>query len=244
MIWIIGGTTEGRELARRLNGIDKFIVTIATEGGREFINSDRVLVGRMDKDEMTRFVKANNIKGIVDLSHPYAKVVSENARAVSEKLGIEYLRYVRDKTEFDDDTIYLKSFEECYKYLQGIKGTVFFTTGSKNIGDFEKLKGGNRFIYRVLPAIESLEECKKYNIKMRDIVAILGPFSIGINMAIFSEYKADYVIMKNSGDKGGTLEKLKACKSLGIRAIIIDREKEEGFKDFNTLENIIREKFI
>ena len=47
-------------------------------------DTDNLYIGRL-KDEMIDF-KDNNIDMIVDLSHPYAKIVSENASFVSEKL--------------------------------------------------------------------------------------------------------------------------------------------------------------
>lgn len=244
MIWIIGGTSEGRELVGRLRELDNYIVTIATEGGKEFLESERVYVGRLNKEEMIKFAIDNKITVIIDLSHPYAKIVSLNAKEISKELGIEYLRFVRNKSYYSDNVINLSSYEECYEYLQGIKGTVFFTTGSKNIGDFEKVKGDNRFIYRILPALDSIVECRKFEVKMKDIVALLGPFSIEFNKTMFNEYKADYVIMKDSGKKGGTLEKINACEDLGIKAIIIDREEEAGFYSLDSIEKIVKEKFL
>lgn len=244
MIWIIGGTSEGRELVHRLGNNNKYIITIATEGGKEFLDSNNIFVGRLSKDEMKQFALDNNINAIVDLSHPYAKIVSENAKIVSEELKIEYLRYVRKKADNNENAIYLKSYEECYKYLGKIEGNIFFTTGSKNIGDFEKVKGKNRFIYRILPALDSLVECRKYNIKMEDIVSILGPFSIEFNKIMFEEYKADYVIMKDSGTRGGTTEKIQACEELGIKAIIIGREEENGFHSLEALEKVLKDKYL
>ncbi|NLK44308.1 MAG: precorrin-6A reductase [Tissierellia bacterium] len=242
MIWIIGGTSEAREIVNRIKDLNNYIVTIATDGGKEFIYSHRLLTGRMNYQEMVRFCKEYKISLIVDLSHPYAKIVSENAKQVAKDLKIYYIKYIRSKTEFKINAIYLKNYEEAYNYLSTISGTVFFTTGSKNIGDFEKVRGNNRFIYRILPAMESIEECRKYNIQMKDIVAVLGPFSKEYNKIMFKEYKVKYCVMKDSGQKGGTLEKLQACEELGIIPIVIGREDEDGIKDLDLIEKIIREK--
>lgn len=237
MIWIIGGTSESRELLNRIKDQDNFIMTIATEGGLDFFDSDRVIVGRLSTDEMIDFIKKYNIGTIVDLSHPYAKVVTDNAKEVSKKMDIRYIRYVRKRIKLQKNEIYLDSYEDCYEYLKEISGVVFFTTGSKNIEDFEKIRGDNRFIYRVLPALESLEICKKNKIHMRDIVAVLGPFSKELNEAMLKEYSADYCVMKDSGDAGGTMEKIIACRELDISPIIIGREEEEGIID---LEDIVK----
>lgn len=242
MIWIIGGTSEAREIVDRIKDLNNYIVTIATDGGKEFVNSDKLLVGRMSYKDMVKFCEENKISLIVDLTHPYAKIVSENAKQVAKDLEIYYIRYMRDKIELKINAIYLNSYDEAYDYLSKISGTVFFTTGSKNIGDFEKVRDKNRFIYRILPAMESIEECKKHNVHMKDIVAVLGPFSKEYNKVMLDEYKAKYCIMKDSGHKGGTLEKLQACEELGVIPIVIGRETENGVKDLDLIEKIIRER--
>lgn len=240
MIWIIGGTSEGRKIVESIKDLDNYLVTIATDGGREFFPTENLVVGRMTYDEMVNFGKENNISMIVDLTHPYAKIVSDNGKKVAKELEISYIRYIRQISEKSKDAIYLSSYEESYEYLSNIKGTVFFTTGSKNIGDFEKVRGENKFIYRILPAIESLEICKVHNIAMKDVVAILGPFSLEFNKTMLQEYKADYCLMKDSGKPGGTLEKIQACEDLGVIPIIIARDEEEGIHDLKKIEEIIR----
>lgn len=240
MIWIIAGTSEGREIISRIKDLDNYIVTIATDGGKEFISTDKLIVGRMSYDEMIIFAKEHSISMIVDLTHPYAKIVSANAKKISKELDIKYIRYVRDKVDTISDSIYLKSYEESYEYLSKIKGTVFFTTGSKNVKDYEKIKKDNRFIYRILPAIDSIEECRKYNVSMKDTVAVLGPFSKRYNKIMLEEYKADYCVMKDSGDKGGTMEKIQACEELGVKAIVIGREDEIGINNLDDIEKVIR----
>ncbi|MCK9443168.1 MAG: precorrin-6A/cobalt-precorrin-6A reductase [Tissierellaceae bacterium] len=74
----------------------------------------------------------------------------------------------------------------------------------------------------------------------RDIIAVLGPYSKEYNKAMFWEYNPKYCIMKDSGEKGGTLEKLLACEDLGIIPIVIGRESEEGIIDLDLVERSIR----
>lgn len=240
MIWIIGGTSEGRKIVENIGDIVNYLVTIATDGGKEFFPEEKLIVGRMSYEEMISFGREREITMIVDLTHPYAKIVSDNGKKVAKELKIPYIRYVRETSRLSKRAIYLSSYEESYEYLSRIEGTVFFTTGSKNIGDFEKIRAGNRFVYRVLPTVESLEICKKYNINMKDIVAVLGPFSLKLNKVMLSEYKADYCIMKDSGKAGGTEEKIKACEDLDIIPIIISRYEEEGIHDLEKIEEMIR----
>lgn len=234
MIWIIGGTSETHELVEKLKGNKEYIITVATPSGKEVLEDERVLVSRLNLEEMINFIKDNNIKNVIDMSHPYAVEVSKNAREASKICNTYYFRYLRESADTKDAFVF-PSINNCMEFLKTIDGCVFFTTGSKNIRDFENVRGENRFIYRVLPSSESIRECDKCGLKMQDVVAILGPVSEELNTAMFKEYGADYVVMKDSGIKGGTEEKIKACKKLGIIPIVIGRVDESGFDSIDKL---------
>lgn len=238
MIWIIGGTTETHELVEKLKGKRDYIITVATESGKEVLGDERVVVSRLSKEDMIKFIMDNNITTLIDMSHPYAVEVSKNAKEAAKNCGIEYIRYLRESAELEDAIVF-SNMEECMDFLKGIKGNVFFTTGSKNIKDFEKVRGENRFIYRVLPSLESIEECVKNGLKLKDIVAILGPVSCELNEGMFKEYKSEYVVMKDSGIKGGTREKILACRKLGITPLVIGRVEEKGFDSIDKLVEMI-----
>jgi precorrin-6A/cobalt-precorrin-6A reductase len=234
LIWIIGGTSEAAELAGIFSKKTDVIITVATPVGEEFLQHGQVKIGRLTSEEMIGFARENNIKLIVDASHPYALEVSKNAREAARNTGIEYLRFSRPKTKIDQ-ACYVDSMDACLNLLKGISGTVFFTTGSSSISEFEKVRGDNRFIYRVLPTVESMEICRQAGIALKNMIGVLGPFSLEMNQAMFREYAPAYVVMKNSGQQGGTEEKLEACRSLGIAPIILERDEENGFNDLDLL---------
>ncbi len=237
MIWIIGGTSEAVELANRLAGRMGYIMTAVTESEREFIKDDNVIIHRLSEADMEGFIKENSIGIIVDMSHPYAYEVTDNAKQAAEKCNVKYIRYERGRTEDIEGCIYMHSLSECLEFLKTVKGCVFFTTGSKNIREFESIRGENRFVYRVLPAAASIRECEDNNAKMKDIIASLGPYSAGFNAAMFREYGAQYVVMKDSGRQGGTAEKIEACRKLNIKPVVIGRRDEEGM---SSVGDIIR----
>lgn len=60
--------------------------------------------------------------------------------------------------------------------------------------------------------------------------------SEAMNYQMFKDFKADYVVMKDSGKEGGTIEKIKACKSLGITPVVIGRQGiDAGFESIEEL---------
>ena len=74
---------------------------------------------------------------------------------------------------------------------------------------------------------------------MKDIVAVLGPVSEALNIAMFQEYHSEYVVMKDSGKTGGTPQKINACRKLGITSVLICRKDEEGISDLDVLAEMI-----
>jgi len=237
LIWVIGGTSEAKQLINRLKGKKEFVATVATYSGAEMIHDLQPIVGRMDYKEMVQFIREKSIDTIVDMSHPYALEVTQNARAASCETGTVYIRFVRKSSDMED-CIFVESIEKCVSYLKNVKGCVFFTTGIKNIRDFEKIRDSNRFIYRVLPSVFSIQECVDRGIRMEDIIAILGPVTEEMNYQMFRDYKVDYVVMKDSGKEGGTIEKINACKRLDITPIVILRQSEE--KGIENIEEILK----
>ncbi|KRQ85911.1 Precorrin-6A reductase [Caloramator mitchellensis] len=238
MIWVISGTSDAKRLLKNIHDKVKYIATVATDEGEKEFEAFNVVSGRLNYEDMIKFIIKNEIKLIIDMSHPFAKEVSDNARKASEKMNIKYIRYLRNDIELDGALLF-DDFEECAEFLEDKQGNVFFTIGSKNIGVFEKIKRGRRFIYRVLPAEFSIAECRIYNVPMDDIIAMKGTFSIELNAALFKEFGVKYVVMKDSGVEGGSVEKIQACKMLNIAPLVIRRPKEEGFNNLNEIMELI-----
>ncbi|MBS5312803.1 MAG: precorrin-6A/cobalt-precorrin-6A reductase, partial [Clostridiales bacterium] len=109
-ILIFAGTTEGRQLAEYAvkKGIP-CIVSAATEYGEELLENDlqlqkekhkkselRVIQGRMDQQEMEAFFEKEQVGLVIDATHPFAVIVTENIQRACKNSGIEYLRCLRD----------------------------------------------------------------------------------------------------------------------------------------------------
>ena len=83
-ILIFAGTTEGRKLSEHLceRGIEH-TVCVATEYGEIVLHENpfaHVHMGRMDSEGMRSFFAEQKCKLIVDATHPYAAIVTENIK--------------------------------------------------------------------------------------------------------------------------------------------------------------------
>ncbi|PSJ30849.1 cobalt-precorrin-6A reductase [Peptostreptococcus russellii] len=233
MILVLGGTSDSLKICDRLSeiGISDFILSVATEFGRELAESHakEIVNGKMDKEEMVDFIKENEIRQVIDATHPYAVEVSRNAIDACEEADIKYIRFERKSLleeikyqgEFVVDTI-----EEACNMIMNHEEweNVFIAIGSKNLGTYVKLLKSKTLTARVLPTSDVLRNCEAMGLNADNILAIKGPFSKEINVAILKHAKVDVVITKESGFAGGFLDKVEACEEVGIPIIIIKRK--------------------
>lgn len=228
---VFAGTNEGRRICEFLAD-NKISVTacVATEYGSLVMpNSDyiKVLEGRLSKAEIEELLKAFDL--VIDATHPYAKIVSENIKLAIEKMKKEYIRIIRPQVNYEN-VIKVTDIIEACEYLNNTKGNVLITTGSKELEPYKSVKGyQERLFFRFLPTVDALNECKRLEIKPSNIICMQGPFGVNINKAMLEQVDAKYMVTKETGQSGGFLEKLEASKQLGVKVILIGKPlKEEG----------------
>lgn len=252
-IVIFAGTTEGRRLSEILAeaGI-AHTVCVATEYGEIVMREQtdmaeaeqagshplvRIHRGRMDREQMRDFLRNGEYEIVVDATHPYARVVTENIQgAVAMLQPLEknvqfpiYLRLEREingAAEAEDNVTNIQYFAnntDCARALEDTEGNILLTTGSKELAVYcASGRLNDRLYVRILPGRESLELCMEQGIKGRQILALQGPFSTEMNAAILKQYDIRHMVTKNSGRAGGYQEKLEAAKLLGIPAYVIE----------------------
>ena len=233
-ILIFAGTTEGRKLSECLSKADILhTVCVATEYGEIVLTENacaHVHRGRMDVEEMSAFISDGQFSAVVDATHPYAQVVTENIRNAMKGMDIPYIRLKRETDDsYDYDKI--RSFEcneDCAEALLQINGNILLTTGSKELSvycGYEGLK--DRLYVRVLPGLESLSLCNENGIMGKHILALQGPFTVDMNEAMLRQYDISCLVTKKSGRAGGYIEKLEAAKRLDIPVYVVERANVE-----------------
>lgn len=231
-ILIFAGTTEGRELSERLcENREEHWVSVATEYGVQVLKEDchaHVVKGRMDVKQMQDFAKEKGITLVVDATHPYATEVSENIQAALQNTGILLWRLQRELPERTGENIhYFSDHEECAQALSKVSGAVFLTTGSKNLSSYVRdAKLQKRLVVRVLPGMESMALCEQAGLQGKQIVAMQGPFSTEMDVALMRQFQIRVLVTKQSGKNGGFFEKLEAAKQLQIPVFVIGAPKE------------------
>ncbi|WP_026497287.1 precorrin-6A reductase [Butyrivibrio sp. WCD3002] len=227
-VLVFGGTTEGRVLAGYLRDAKiPHEISVATEYGGEILRDtgeDSLVVGRKNAEEITQLIKSDDFSVVVDSTHPFATAVSKEIKTACEMTGVTYLRLKRNTdAAFDGGrTIFVDTLEEAISELSKEEGRILLLTGSK---DLEKIAVGlpdvSRVFARVLPNEESIAKCVAAGLKGRQIIAMQGPFSKQMNVALIKEVGASVILTKESGKTGGLDEKLEAAGECGVKTVVI-----------------------
>ena len=239
-VMIFGGTSEGRELAEyaEAHHIPVLVSVVSGYGESLLRESDLVQVhtGALDEAAMRQFLREAAPKLVLDATHPYARVVTEQVAALCRELAIPYQRILRrsetEKAAGQDSmpVFVVDSVSEAAACLKQDGRPVLLTTGSKEL---EAFAGDpvlrERIFARVLPDSQVLKKCEDLGLHGTHVIAMQGPFSVELNCALLRTVQAGWLVTKEAGKRGGFAEKMEAARQCGVSVVVIRRPvQEEG----------------
>ncbi len=225
---IFSGTTEGRELSRRLAEAGAQVaVCVATEYGCEeqgAFPGIEIRRGPLSPEEKAALLSDAIL--CVDATHPYSRKISESVKSACGEAGVTLLRLKRPESSLKNAHI-VESAEEAASFLQEREGNILLTTGAKELSVYSILPP-SRLFPRVLPTRESIGACEALGIPHRNIIAMQGPFTQEMNAATIRQFQIRYLVSKDGGTPGGFAEKAAAAEETGAELIVLRRPEENG----------------
>lgn len=226
---VVAGTADAAEFIAAQPPQTEILATTFSRLGAECIAQRpglRLQSGALDKEGFRRLLAEFQPDCLVDLSHPFAVEVSQNAKAAAEACQVQYLRYER-QTLSDapgGDVRHFADFPAAAEACREIEGNVLLTIGSKNLHYFLNLPDFHqRFYLRVLAESRILQELEAMQIDPGHIFAMKGVASAELNVALARQCGAAAMVSKDSGAAGGLPEKMRAAAELHIPLLLIDR---------------------
>ena len=245
MILFLAGTSDSRAAATFLKdaGVELTLSTVSSYG-RILAEAEGLICrdGILDQSGLVKWLKENRGTMLIDGTHPYATAASLAALGAAKEAGVSYIRLERPERPIPvAPWIHsVMSTEEAAKKAFELGKSVLLTTGSRTLKIFVEAKPEDgRLVARILPEPDGIGDARNLGFLPRDIIAMEGPFSQEMNEALIRHVGAQVVVMKNSGDAGGTFEKLAACETMGIAAVVIDRPQIQFPKVVETKEELL-----
>lgn len=245
---VFAGTTEGREIVEFLARQDVLVTACAATayGGALLPAGERLTVStkRLTAGEMETLFAAERFDLVVDATHPYAGAVTENIAGACAATGTDYVRLLRAGTAAPEDAVFVPDIPAAVRYLEGTRGNILLTTGSKELCRFACLRGFSDRVYaRVLPMEDSLRACREAGLPNAHILAMQGPFSKELNAAMLRSVNAKFLVTKDSGAAGGFDEKLRAAGETGAGTVVIGRPPQREGLDFDRTVSLLCRRF-
>ena len=110
---------------------------------------------------MEQFLKENRFDFVIDATHPYAAVVTQNIRRACAAAEVPCYRCLREESQLQaGNLIRVETTEQAVQRLNEMPGNILLTTGSKELAASTKVSGFAERVYpRVLPLANVVESC-------------------------------------------------------------------------------------
>jgi precorrin-6A/cobalt-precorrin-6A reductase len=220
-VLILGGTTEGYELAEALARDKRFVATYSLAGRTKtpLLPGGSTRVGGFGGAQgLAAWLRADGVAAVVDATHPYAARISANATEATDALGVPLLRLDRPewRAKPGDDWRVVPSAGAAVEALGATPRRVFLAIGRTDLAVFRAAPQHGYVIRSVdAPDADSMPP---------DSTVILerGPFAIDAEVALMQARAIDTIVCKNSGGEAA-YGKIAAARQLGIPVVMIRR---------------------
>ncbi|WP_003541421.1 precorrin-6A reductase [Desulfotomaculum nigrificans] len=232
MILVLAGTVEGRQTAALLqeHGF-RVTASVVSPYGAELLSRQGVScvrTGPLDELSLQALLQ-QGVSLLVDATHPFATAISQLAMQVARRLGVPYLRLERPAAELPPHPLVhpVESLQQGIDRSLALGRVWFSTLGSKHLPTLvvAARRSGVKLVARVLPDLNVIKACLNLGLNPADIVALQGPCSEDLNLALYRQYRAQVVLTKDSGGTGGVPEKVAAAVKAGIPIVVWQRPR-------------------
>ncbi|WP_151641464.1 cobalt-precorrin-6A reductase [Corynebacterium sp. 11A] len=230
---ILGGTSEGRDLAKRMLA-ENWEVTTSLAGR---VANPRLPVGMVriggfgGPAGLAQWIVSNDIDVLIDATHPFAEVISESAAEASRATGRPLIALHRPAwtPQPRDRWHSVHSVEEAARVVARDYSHIFLTIGRQKLAHFAADTHNLYVIRCVDPPEVALPPRNR-------VLLDRGPFDVAGEKKLMIGNQIDVVVTKNSGGNY-TRAKLDAARELGIDVVMVERPPLPGGSNVIVVDN-------
>jgi precorrin-6A/cobalt-precorrin-6A reductase len=236
-ILILGGTTEARELAKRLAKRVEYDVVVSLAGRTKSpaLQPTPVRVGGFGGAAgLADYLIREKINALIDATHPYANVISANASTAARQTGVPFVALRRPAWVALGGDLWkeVADVAAAVRLLGKPARRVFVTLGRNDIGALTDAPQHFYLIRSVDPVEPPLP------LPQVSYITARGPFTEADDRALMDLHGIDAVIAKNSGGTA-SYGKIAAARALAIEVIMLRRPPPADVPAVETVEAAI-----
>lgn len=211
-ILLLGGTTEARELATRLEG-HEVVSSLAGRVAAPVLPDGDVRVGGFGgADGLADYLREQRIDAVVDATHPFAEHITDNAFAAAREAGVRHVLLRRPGFEPREEYVVVPDVHAAASTLE--RGShVFLTIGRQQVSAFLHVDAW--FLVRAIDPPHALPP-------RHVLVLDRGPFDVAAERELMQRHAIDTLVTKDSGGTA-TEAKLEAAADLDVRVVVVAR---------------------
>jgi precorrin-6A/cobalt-precorrin-6A reductase len=237
-ILVLGGTTEGRQLAERLAERPEFETTLSLAGRTERPVPQPIPYRRGGFGGvagLAQWIEKHGIQAVVDATHPFAERITANAAAACAMTGVPLCVLTRAPWQKidGDQWIEVPDMTRAVMALGDAPRRVFLTVGRLSLPDFEAAPQ-HHYLARTVdppeppPALPHLK-----------LILDRGPFDAAAEIDLMRAHKIQILVTKNSGG-AATYGKIEAARALQLPVVVVQAPAEaSGVPRFQNLADVV-----
>jgi precorrin-6A/cobalt-precorrin-6A reductase len=228
---ILAGTSNARELCTALN--EHHVDAIASLAGEtrspRALDIQTRIGGFGGAAGLSEYIAENQIKWVVDATHPFAVQMSKTNAEVCATLGVPAISLQRPpwSPTSNDKWHFINEISELSDLIPP-NANVFLGTGRKTLPEYHVLDG-RRLLCRVIDA-----PVGDFPFAGGAFQVGRPPFSVEEEVELFRKESIDWIVVKNAGGTGG-FSKLVAARQMGIPVAMINRQTQENCEIVTTV---------
>ncbi|CQD15595.1 cobalt-precorrin-6x reductase [Mycobacterium lentiflavum] len=215
-VLLLGGTAEGRALAKTLHPDVDVISSLAGRVPDPALPVGEVRIGGFGGvDGLKSWLREHDIDAVIDATHPFAATMTAHAAQACKELRINHLVLARPPWDHGAATVVTSDSEAAKAVAAQRYERIFLTTGRSGTSAF--VGSDAWFLIRAVtePDVHALP-------RNHQLLLSRGPYDYDNEIAIMREHRIDALVTKNSGGDM-TKAKLDAAVALDIPVVMVDR---------------------
>jgi precorrin-6A/cobalt-precorrin-6A reductase len=226
-ILILGGTLEAAQLAERLHERGHDVITSLAGRTREPAPlKGRIRIGGFGGVEgLVRYIMDTKIYMLIDMTHPFAHIISHNARHAAEITRIKYRLCQRPPWQqvAGDQWHHVPSIEAAVEAIAP-NVRVLLALGRQYIAPFQR-RDDVSYLIRMVSLPEDL------HLPANCQIILAKPGTVEEEQNLLRTHNITHIICRNSGGTRA-YTKIQAARVMNISIIMIDQHKKNLF-DFS-----------
>jgi precorrin-6A/cobalt-precorrin-6A reductase len=229
-VLLLGGTAEGRALAKALHPRIDVISSLAGRVPDPALPIGPVRIGGFGgADGLRRWLQDERIDAVVDATHPFAATMTAHAAQACAEQRIPHLVLARPPWDPKDSIVVASDTDAAKTVARQRYSRIFLTTGRSGVGVFADSHAW--FLIRAVTEPDGASLPRNHQLLLSR-----GPYRYDDELALLDAHRIDALVTKNSGGDM-TRAKLDAAAALDIPVVMVARpELPPGVTAVRTVE--------